>query len=476
MMMKIFIVLIVVCGVMKETSTISIVPCGAGNEPCPKNFELGPLSSLRGGSTSIGLPKDVKAKGLIESVNVTSSEKPEKKVIVINASKDREDVANEIFAYHCDEGEYLFEQARKKWTDELQRVLPESCKITTDVNDTAVRKHQSVAKQLEICIQDLGKLVKVSSVTESKSVEIMAMTQQAFQCCAEKAGGATSCKIDSTSASELADAVAEPDEPKPEKGDSTYISCKQHCNTSPYFKRRAKRRHRISQREQERSELRLELRNIFGTFDSNDSNENEDDDDDDVEFVPPEETVYFAGCIQGCMGRLADAKNPKLSQIGCEDFIEPMPCRRHDQCRWNEKRKLCLGLVRRCDRYCAYVKDEVDPTEYVKVHQREDKPVAKKRWYRACVFGCNLKRDPDGKIRAKDPCHVEICEDDPHDLLVNEVFDCSVLMSISEGECDVSLGAFTQTSELQSMKISDTCPNSCDTCSSSERFAECDNE
>ena len=176
------------------------------------------MSSLRGGSiTPKRLPKDIKAKGLIESVNVTSSEEPKRKVLVINASNDREDVADEISAYHCDEGEYLFEQARKKWTDELQQVLPESCKITTDVNDTAVRKHQSVAKQLEICIQDLGKLVKVSSVTESKSVQMMAMTQQAFECCAEKAGGASSCKIDSTSASDLAAAATKPDEPKPRK-------------------------------------------------------------------------------------------------------------------------------------------------------------------------------------------------------------------------------------------------------------------
>ena len=91
------------------------------------------------------------------------------------------------------------------------------------------------------------------------------------------------------------------------------------------------------------------------------------------------------------------------------------------------------------------------------------------------MFGCNLKRDPDGEIRAKDPCHVEICEDDPHDLLVNEVFDCSVLMSTSEGECDVPLSAFTQSKELQSMKISDACPNSCGTCTS-ERFAECDDD
>ena len=235
-MMKTFIVLIVVCGVMKETSTISIVPsCGGGNEPCPKNFELGPLSSLRGGEsiTPKRLPKDIKAKGLIESVNVTSSEAP--KVLVINASNDREDVADKIFAYHCDEGEYLFEQARKKWTDELQQVLPESCKITTDVNDTAVRKHQSVAKQLEICIQDLGKLVKVSSVKESKSVQMMAMTQQAFECCAEKAGGASSCKIDSTSASDLAAAATKPDEPKPGKGDSAYVVFEREARESESF-------------------------------------------------------------------------------------------------------------------------------------------------------------------------------------------------------------------------------------------------
>ena len=35
-----------------------------------------------------------------------------------------------------------------------------------------------------------------------------------------------------------------------------------------------------------------------------------------------------------------DACGCKESQVEsnrCEDFIELMPCRRHDQCRWNEK-------------------------------------------------------------------------------------------------------------------------------------------
>ena len=470
------IVLMVVLCVMTTISETSIVPCG--NEPCASNMDLGPPQMLRGPSTIYGVHKEkhvpsetTKAKGLIDTVNVTIPQEPEK-IVEVNASS-REDL--EISSYHCDQGEFLFEDARKTWIDEMQQILPGSCSTSSkNENQTAVRQHQSISENLEMCVQDMGKLIKVISPPPSltsQAVQKMIMSKQAFECCAENVGGGSSCKVDATSASELVAAITKSDEAIP-SGDPIYISCKQYCKTSPYFKHKTQIKSIHSKKERETSDLKHELRNIFGDYDNTTIQDNDDTNENELSFVPPEETVYFAGCIQGCMGRLADAKNKKLSQIGCENYVEKMPCKRHDQCRWDGKKKLCLGLMRRCDRYCEYTSDEVDTSEYVKYDQREDEPVAKKRWYQACVFGCNLKRDPDGKIRAKDPCHVAICEDDPSDLLANEIFDCSVLMSISEGECDVRLSAFTRTRELQSVKISDTCPNSCGVCKI-ERFAEC---
>lgn len=440
-----------------------------GGAPCPSDMGTRESWDFEGGLTS-GETRDparlrdrnIPPRGEIGHVNVTT-EMDTMRIQIRNMSnatifdevkKEMGEKSNSRALEICGRAKDAFDRGLSEWKEKEGQTPPISCRDSVDhlynvalaahtdsviyrqkgqvrgaetKRRTAAEAYKKVSEAIRKCAKDLTHIERSyqnirHQLKAPRSIDRVFVSDRQFQCCADATNGYVGpCPLNrATGELETSQSVSVKKAAVARKESRSWITCTQKCRAPAM--RQSTNMSKISREIAAIRELDLLLGNAVGNISATEFGSTNDRADDQNLLVgdskeqggPDSPTLFFMGCMQGCAGRLSAARDRRLSQIGCENHLDRSSCVRVDLCRWNELKRECSGLRRRCALYCLSVVDQPRTVESAKFNRREDEALARREWIGACEFGCEIPRSPWAKPIAPVPCRrVDPCEVDP---------------------------------------------------------------